>query len=298
MVNSVFNQDRNTSLRALLEAGVHFGHQKKRWNPKMKNYIFTERNGIHIIDLQQTVPLLEQAHSFVADLTARGGRVLFVGTKKQGQEIIKAEAERSNQFYVNRRWLGGTLTNFVTIRNRLRYLKQLQGQAERGEIDFLPKQEAADKHKELEKLERTVGGMRDMGQLPGAVFIIDPKREHLAVHEARRLKIPTIAIVDTNCSPDGIDFVIPANDDAIRSIRLIVAGIADAAIEGQMRQEILQAERSQDVGRGASEGRSGRGGAAIDEAPLFSPDAAPREAAPANDAPAATPEPMPNADDR
>lgn len=296
MVNSVFNLDRNSSLRALLEAGVHFGHQKKRWNPKMKNYIFTERNGIHIIDLQQTVPLLEQAHSFVADLTARGGRVLFVGTKKQGQEIIKAEAERSHQFYVNRRWLGGTLTNFVTIRNRLRYLKQLQGQAERGEIDFLPKQEAADKHKELEKLERTVGGMRDMGQLPGAVFIIDPKREHLAVHEARRLKIPTIAIVDTNCSPDGIDYVIPANDDAIRSIRLIVAGIADAAIEGLMRQEILQAERSNDIGR-ASEGRSGRGGPAVDEAPLFSPDiVAPRAEAP--QAVVTAPEPMPNPEDR
>ena len=267
MVTSVFNLDRTASLRALLEAGVHFGHQKKRWNPKMKTYIFTERNGIHIIDLQQTVQLLEQAHSFVADLTARGGRVLFVGTKKQGQEIIKAEAERSRQFYVIRRWLGGTLTNFVTIRNRLRYLKQLQGQAERGELEYLPKQEAADKLKELEKLERTVGGMRDMSQLPGAVFIIDPKREHLAVHEARRLKIPTIAIVDTNCNPDGIDFVIPANDDAIRSIRLIVAGIADAAIEGLMRQEIVQAERAQDIGRAANVGRE-----EAEEAPIFSPD--------------------------
>jgi small subunit ribosomal protein S2 len=277
VVTSVFNQDRTTSLRALLEAGVHFGHQKKRWNPKMKNYIFTERNGIHIIDLQQTVQLLEEAHAFVADLTARGGRVLFVGTKKQGQEIIKAEAERSRQFYVNRRWLGGTLTNFVTIRNRLRYLKQLQGQAERGELDYLPKQEAADKLKELEKLERTVGGMRDMSQLPGAVFIIDPKREHLAVHEARRLKIPTIAIVDTNCNPDGIDFVIPANDDAIRSIRLIVAGIADAAIEGLMRQEIVQAERAQDIGRAANVGRGDQ-----EEAPIFSPDLAP--AAPAAEA--------------
>ncbi len=277
MVTSVFNQDRTTSLRALLEAGVHFGHQKKRWNPKMKPYIFTERNGIHIIDLQQTVQLLEGAHAFVADLTARGGRVLFVGTKKQGQEIIKAEAERSRQFYVNRRWLGGTLTNFVTIRNRLRYLKQLQGQAERGELEFLPKQEAADKLKELEKLERTVGGMRDMSQLPGAVFIIDPKREHLAVHEARRLKIPTIAIVDTNCNPDGIDFVIPANDDAIRSIRLVVAGIADAAIEGLMRQEIVQAERAQDIGRAANVGREDE-----EEAPIFSPDIAP--AAPAAEA--------------
>ena len=279
MVTSVFNLERTASLRALLEAGVHFGHQKKRWNPKMKTYIFTERNGIHIIDLQQTVQLLEQAHSFVADLTSRGGRVLFVGTKKQGQEIIKAEAERSRQFYVNRRWLGGTLTNFVTIRNRLRYLKQLQGQAERGELEVLPKQEAADKLKELEKLERTVGGMRDMSQLPGAVFIIDPKREHLAVHEARRLKIPTIAIVDTNCNPDGIDFVIPANDDAIRSIRLIVAGIADAAIEGLMRQEIVQAERAQDLGRAANVGREEE-----ETAPIFSPDLAP--AAPVAAAPA------------
>ncbi len=270
MVTSTLGMTPETSMKALLEAGVHFGHQTKRWNPKMKPYIFSERNGIHIIDLQQTVQLLEEAHAFIADLTARGGRVLFVGTKKQGQEIIKAEAERSRQFYVNRRWLGGTLTNFVTIRNRLRYLKQLQGQSERGELEYLPKQEAADKHKELEKLERTVGGMRDMGQLPGAVFIIDPKREHLAVHEARRLKIPTIAIVDTNCNPDGIDFVIPANDDAIRSIRLIVAGIADAAIEGLMRQEIVQAERSQDIGR-ASAGRDDE----RQEAPIFSPDVAP-----------------------
>jgi small subunit ribosomal protein S2 len=253
------------SMKALLETGVHFGHRTRKWNPRMKPYIFTERNGIHIIDLQQTVQLLEGAHAFVADLTAHGGRVLFVGTKKQGQEIIKAEAERSRQFYVNRRWLGGTLTNFVTIRNRLRYLKQLQGQAERGELDFLPKQEAADKLKELEKLERTVGGMRDMSQLPGAVFIIDPKREHLAVHEARRLKIPTIAIVDTNCNPDGIDFVIPANDDAIRSIRLIVAGIADAAIEGLMRQEISMAERAMDIG-------PARGSTGEEAEPLFSPD--------------------------
>lgn len=264
MVNSVFGQDRTTSLRALLEAGVHFGHQTKRWNPKMKNYIFTDRNGIHIIDLQQTVENLEQAHNFVADLTARGGRVLLVGTKKQAQDIVRREADRSHQFYVNRRWLGGTLTNFVTIRNRLRYLKQLQGQNERGEFDFLPKQEAADKVQELERLERTVGGMRDMTQLPGAVFIIDPKREHLAVHEANRLKIPIIGIVDTNCDPDPIDIVIPANDDAIRSIRLVTAGIADAAIQGMMRHEIAQADRAQEAGRG------GRNGSA-DET-FFSPD--------------------------
>ena len=265
MVTSVFNLDRTASLRALLEAGVHFGHQKKRWNPKMKTYIFTERNGIHIIDLQQTVQLLEQAHAFIADLTARGGRVLFVGTKKQGQEIIKAEAERSRQFYVNRRWLGGTLTNFVTIRNRLRYLKQLQGQAERGDFENLPKQEAATKMQELERLQRTVGGMRDMATLPGALFIVDPKREDLAVHEARRLKIPIIAVTDTNCDPDQIDFVIPANDDAIRSVRLITAGFADAAIEGLMRQEISMAERAMDIG-------PARGSTGEEEAPIFSPD--------------------------
>jgi len=232
----------------------------------MKPYIFTERNGIHIIDLNQTVKLLDDVHAFIADLTARGGRVLFVGTKKQAQEIVAREAVRSRQFYINRRWLGGTLTNWVTIRNRLRYLKQLQGQAERGELELLPKKEAASKMQELDRLQRTVGGMRDMNNLPGAIFIVDPKREHLAVHEARRLKIPTIAITDTNCDPDQIDFVIPANDDAIRSVRLITAGIADAAIEGLMRQEIAVAERSMDIGPAA--------GATGEEAdlPIFSPD--------------------------
>jgi small subunit ribosomal protein S2 len=264
-VTSTHGQSRQTSLKALLEAGVHFGHQTKRWNPKMKPYIFTERNGIHIIDLNQTVKLLEDAYGFVADLTARGGRVLFVGTKKQAQEIVAREAGRSRQFYVNRRWLGGTLTNWVTIRNRLRYLKELQRQAERGEFELLPKQEAADKLQELERLQRTVGGMRDMVNLPGALFIVDPKREHLAVHEARRLKIPIIAITDTNCNPDEVDFLIPANDDAIRSVRLITAGIADAAIEGLMRQEITIAERAMDVGPAA-------GATGEEEEPLFSPD--------------------------
>jgi small subunit ribosomal protein S2 len=235
------------SLKGLLEAGVHFGHQAKRWNPKMKPYIFTERNGIHIIDLQQTVKFLEETHAFVADLTARGGKVLFVGTKKQAQDVVEREAKRSQQFYVNRRWLGGTLTNFVTIRNRLRTLKQLQAERDRGEFTYLPKQEAAAKLSELERLERSLGGMRDMTQLPGAVFIIDPKREHLAVHEARRLGIPVIAVTDTNCDPDDADFLIPANDDAIRAVRLLTAGIADAALEGIMRAEIAQAERSQDL---------------------------------------------------
>ena len=241
-MQSAYGQSNQTSLKQLLEAGVHFGHQAKRWNPKMKPYIFTERNGIHIIDLQQTVRFLDETHRFVTDLSERGGRVLFVGTKKQAQEVVQREAGRSNQFYVNRRWLGGTLTNFVTIRNRLRYMKQLQAQAAAGEFENLPKQEAAKKEQELEKLERTLGGLRDMTQLPGALFIIDPKREHLAIHEARRLGIPVIALTDTNCDPDDVDFLIPSNDDAIRSVRLLTAGIADAVIVGQTRRDIAQGD--------------------------------------------------------
>jgi small subunit ribosomal protein S2 len=248
VVSNTYGLPQRDMMKALLEAGVHFGHQTKRWNPKMKQYIFTDRNGIHIIDLNQSVPLLQTAHEFVADLTARGGRVLFVGTKKQAQEVVAREAGRSGQFYVNRRWLGGTLTNFVTIRARLRYLKQLQSQAASGELDNLPKQEAAKKLQELERLERTLGGMRDMTQLPGAIFIVDPKREHLAIEEARRLKIPVIAITDTNCDPDDVDFVIPGNDDAIRSVRLISAGIAEAAIQGVMRSEVAESERMMDMG--------------------------------------------------
>jgi small subunit ribosomal protein S2 len=242
VVSNTYGLSQRDMMKQLLEAGVHFGHQTKRWNPKMKQYIFTERNGIHIIDLNQTVPLLQTAHEFVADLTANGGRVLFVGTKKQAQEVVAREAGRSGQFYINRRWLGGTLTNFVTIRTRLRYMKQLQSQAASGELDRLPKQEAAGKLKELERLERTLGGMRDMTQLPGAIFIVDPKREHLAIDEARRLKIPVIAITDTNCDPDDVDFLVPGNDDAIRSVRLITAGIAEAAIQGTMRAESTMAE--------------------------------------------------------
>jgi small subunit ribosomal protein S2 len=253
-------------MKALLEAGVHFGHQTKRWNPKMKQYIFTERNGIHIIDLNQTVPLLQHAHEFVADLTARGGRVLFVGTKKQAQEVVAREAQRSGQFYVNRRWLGGTLTNFVTIRSRLRYLKQLQSQAASGELNLLPKQEAAGKLQELERLERTLGGMRDMTQLPGAIFIVDPKREHLAIEEARRLRIPVIAITDSNCDPDDVDFLIPGNDDAIRSVRLISAGIAEAAIQGTMRAEVSQSERLMDMGAAAEDYEVESDGSAADDA--------------------------------
>jgi small subunit ribosomal protein S2 len=242
-VASILGQPPGVTLKALLEAGVHFGHQAKRWNPKMKPYIFTTRNGIHIIDLQQTVPLLTTALAFVEDVTSRGGKVLFVGTKKQAQDVVEREAKRSGQFYVNRRWLGGTLTNFVTIRNRLRYMKQLQGEQARREFDLLPKQEAAGKVAELERLERTLGGMRDMSQLPAAIFIIDPKREQLAIHEARRLGIPVIAVADTNCDPDDADYLIPANDDAIRAVRLLAASVADAAIEGQTRYEIVQDDR-------------------------------------------------------
>jgi small subunit ribosomal protein S2 len=253
VVSNTYGLPQRDMMKALLEAGVHFGHQTKRWNPKMKQYIFTDRNGIHIIDLNQTVPLLQHAHEFVADLTARGGRVLFVGTKKQAQEVVAREAERSGQFYVNRRWLGGTLTNFVTIRSRLRYLKQLQSQAASGELNLLPKQEAAGKLQELERLERTLGGMRDMTQLPGALFIVDPKREHLAIDEARRLKIPIIAITDTNCDPDDVDLVVPGNDDAIRSVRLITAGIAEAAVQGMMRNEVSLSERMMDMGASADE---------------------------------------------
>lgn len=230
------------SLKTLLEAGVHFGHQKNRWNPRMKPYIFSERNGIHILDLQQTVPFLEQAHELVSETTAKGGHILLVGTKKQAQEIVHKEAERSGQFYVNRRWLGGTLTNFVTIRQRLRHLNQLIAENDRGEWNYLPKQEASSKQLELDKLQRTLGGMREMTQLPGALFIIDPKREHLAVHEAQRLGITTIAMVDSNTDPGPIDIVLPANDDAIRSIRLITAGIAQAAINGRMERESVTGE--------------------------------------------------------
>ena len=242
MVQATEARNPRVSLKALLEAGVHFGHQKNRWNPKMKPFIFAERNGIHILDLQQTVPLLERAHELVSEITAKGGHILFVGTKKQAQEIVKKEAERSGQYFVNRRWLGGTLTNFVTIRQRLRYLKQLIAESEGGEWNYLPKQEGASKQLELDKLQRTLGGMKDMTQLPGAIFIIDPKREHLAVHEANRLGIPIIAMVDSNTDPGPIDIVLPANDDAIRSIRLITAGIAQAAINGRIERESVSGE--------------------------------------------------------
>jgi small subunit ribosomal protein S2 len=224
-------------MQTMLQAGVHFGHQSKRWNPKMRPFIHSERNGIHILDLDQTLPLLQEASDFVRDTTANSGKILFVGTKKQAQEVVAREAQRSGQFFINRRWLGGTLTNFVTIRQRLRLLKDLERQDSNGELDLLPKQEASVKRGELERLQRTLGGMRDMVQLPSALFIIDAKREHLAITEARKLGVPIIAMLDSNADPDSIDFAIPANDDAIRSLRLITGVIADAAAEGMIQYE-------------------------------------------------------------
>jgi small subunit ribosomal protein S2 len=225
------------SMKQLLEAGVHFGHQTRRWNPKMKQYIFTERNGIYIIDLQKTVRKLEEAYNFVRDLSADGKSVLFVGTKKQAQDSIREEAERAGAYFVNARWLGGMLTNFRTIRRRIDRLKQLQTMKEDGTFDLLPKKEVVKLNLEIEKLEKFMGGIKDMKALPGALFIVDPRKEHIAVTEARKLHIPIIAIVDTNCDPDEIDYVIPGNDDAIRAVRLISATMANAILEGHEGQQ-------------------------------------------------------------
>ena len=206
------------SMKQLLEAGVHFGHQTRRWNPKMAEYIFTERNGIYIIDLQKTVRKLEEAYNFIRDLTEQGKSVLFVGTKKQAQESVKEEAIRCGAYYVNARWLGGMLTNFTTIRRRVNRLKQLREMQENGTFDLLPKKEVIKLNLEIEKLEKFLGGIKDMKDLPGALFIVDPRKEKIAVAEAKKLGIPIIAIVDTNCDPDEVDYVIPGNDDAIRAV--------------------------------------------------------------------------------
>jgi small subunit ribosomal protein S2 len=230
-------QQRVISMRELLEAGVHFGHQTKKWNPKMRPFIFTERNGIHILDLQQTIPAMQAAYEFVADITSRGQQILFVGTKKQAASIIEEEASRANQLYVTNRWLGGTLTNFTTIKARLQYMAQLEARRDRGEFARLTKAEGLQLEDEIVKLNRVFGGLKQMDRVPAALFIVDPHREALAVTEARKLHIPILAMVDSNCNPDVIDYVIPANDDAIRGIRLIVSKIADAAIEGQQRRQ-------------------------------------------------------------
>ncbi len=221
------------SMKQLLEAGVHFGHQTRRWNPKMKPYIFTERNGIYIVDLQKTVKMIEEAYNFVRDLSARGGTILFVGTKKQAQEAIAEEATRCGMHYVNERWLGGMLTNFVTIRKRVDRLVQIEEWEATGHLERLPKKEAALILREKEKLEKYLGGIKGMKELPDAMFVVDPRKEHIAVSEARRLGITLVGIVDTNCDPDLIDYVIPGNDDAIRAVKLITSKIADAVIEGR-----------------------------------------------------------------
>ncbi len=232
-------------MRQLLESGVHFGHQTKRWNPKMRPYIFSERNGIHIIDLQQTADALRRAQEFVTSITAHGGKVLFVGTKKQAQEIVAEEASRAGMHYVNRRWLGGLLTNFVTIRSRLRRLTEIEEMENSGALYNLPKKEQTSILAEKDKLESTIGGLRGMTRLPEAVFIIDPRREDLAVREARRLEIPIIAMVDTNSDPDVVDYVIPSNDDAIRSVRLLTKSMADAALEGRQQFYAATARREE-----------------------------------------------------
>ena len=235
-------------MKALLEAGVHFGHQTRRWNPKMAPYIYTERNGIYIIDLQKTVKKLEEAYNFVRSISESGQNILFVGTKKQAQEAIKEEASRCGGYYVNARWLGGMMTNFKTIRRRIQRLEQLRKMQEDGTFDRLPKKEVGKLELEIEKLEKYLGGIKTMDKLPGALFIVDPRKERIAVAEAKKLGIPIVAIVDTNCDPDEIDYVIPGNDDAIRAVKLIAGTMADAIIEGrQGAQSAEDAEEEKDA---------------------------------------------------
>ncbi len=247
-------------MREMLEAGAHFGHQTRRWNPKMKQYIFGARNGIYIIDLQQTVGLFERAYKAMADTVAKGGKVLFIGTKKQAQDVIAEEANRGGQFYVNNRWLGGMLTNFKTIKQSVDRLRSIEKMKTDGTFDRLPKKEVVKLTRELEKLEKNLAGIRDMNRLPSMVFVIDPRKEHIAIEEARRLGIPICAVVDTNCNPDGVDFVIPANDDAIRSIRLFASKMANACIEGgQRRQANLAAQGDKAESKGPKERKGGEG---------------------------------------
>ena len=230
------------SMKQLLEAGVHFGHQTRRWNPKMAEYIYTERNGIHIIDLQKSVGKVDEAYNAISDIVADGGTILFVGTKKQAQEAIATEAERCGMFYVNERWLGGMLTNFKTIQSRINRLKEIEAMQEDGTFDVLPKKEVIGLKKELEKLQKNLGGIKEMKKLPDAIFIVDPKKERICVQEAHALGITLIGIADTNCDPDELDYVIPGNDDAIRAVKLIVAKMADAVIEANQGEEAVSAD--------------------------------------------------------
>ena len=233
------------SMKQLLEAGVHFGHQTRRWNPKMKPYIYTERNGIYIIDLQKSVGKVDEAYDAVFDIAEQGGTILFVGTKKQAQDAIKQEAERCGMYYVNERWLGGMLTNFKTIESRIARLKEIEAMAEDGTFDVLPKKEVTNLKKELEKLQKNLGGIKDMGRIPDAIFIVDPKKERICVQEAHALGIPLIGIADTNCDPDELDYVIPGNDDAIRAVKLIVGKMADAVIEA--KQGTVDVDNAEEV---------------------------------------------------
>ena len=227
------------AMKQLLEAGVHFGHQTRRWNPKMAEYIFTERNGIYIIDLQKTVKKIEEAYDFIRSVAADGGEILFVGTKKQAQETIKEEAIRVGMHYVDARWLGGMLTNFKTIKKRIERLNQLNKMEEDGTFDLLPKKEVAKLKLEIEKLDKYLGGIKDMKKLPGAMFVVDPRKEKIAVAEAKKLGIPVVAIVDTNCDPEEVDYVIPGNDDAIRAVKLIASTMANAIIEGRQGEDAV-----------------------------------------------------------
>jgi small subunit ribosomal protein S2 len=242
MAQALQSQGTAISMKQLLEAGVHFGHQTKRWNPKMKPYIFGARNGIYIIDLQKTVALARNAFRFVSDAVAHGGTVLFVGTKKQAQDVVREEAGRCGMFHVTNRWLGGTLTNFKTIKTGIDRLKTIEKMAGDGTYERLPKKEVAQLEREREKLETNIGGIKDMSRLPAALFVVDTKKEYIAVHEANRLGIPVVAVVDTNCDPEGIDYVIPGNDDAIRSIKLFTGKVAEACVEGRSRYGAWVAE--------------------------------------------------------
>ena len=228
------------SMKQLLEAGVHFGHQTRRWNPKMAPYIFTDRNGIYIIDLQKTVKKVEEAYNFIRDISVEGKDVLFVGTKKQAQESIETEANRCGMYYVNQRWLGGMLTNFKTIRTRIDRMNELDNMETNGAFDVLPKKEVIKLRLEKEKLEKNLGGIREMKRLPGALFVVDPRKERIAIAEARNLGIPVVAIVDTNCDPDEVDYVIPGNDDAIRAVKLFASKIADAVLEGRQGEQMSE----------------------------------------------------------
>jgi small subunit ribosomal protein S2 len=244
-------------MKQLLEAGVHFGHQTRRWNPKMSRFIFTERNGIHIIDLQKSVPLIEEAYRFVRDTVAQGGDVLFVGTKKQAQDAIREEATRASQPFVNQRWLGGMLTNFQTIRRRVERLREIEDMRHRGVMDVLPKREQARLLEEAAKLEKFLGGIKTMPRVPAAIYVVDTRQEHIAVAEARKLGIPVVAILDTNCDPDEVDYAIPGNDDAIRAVRLITNRVATACLEGleeRHKHDVHEEEIAASAAAGAGEG--------------------------------------------